>query len=629
MSLKTPPTSEEDFRTLITSNTDIDFLTASDSDSILLDASRKHPPNFKSASTNDLGYSSFDKNPGFDNRPSKRSSSFRRSRHSLIQQKYPNVGELLFDNGQIYSDVRLSFEDHGVLATRAGIPSELRLHSIVLFQSQFFKDQLSQTSAVASSSSTSNVLREKQIIVKLPTRVNEEDLVSFHCTLRLMYTKNWDHELADNLAKGVGCLSVCYEIGFHEGIEACWKWLVRKCNRDRNKEMMKRLIEAYPNLHEKYTSHVEASSSSTNLLEVPAQKSLSRTPSKRGPPLQRRSSRKSSRSSHLRRRTSSRGSGSFGSRPSSLALKPNQSDTSISSDASTSLTTQREDGHPIPFSSKSPSPVPRSPSTRPSNGELPSPPLSTSPSLSPVIPHFTSLQGNVANNGRLSPQSPPSPTKSLMSSHVKLPFPTLPPTPPPSQFGNVHLLNAWVSKFESYAISSRRSCARFPSEARQDDRCFPFLEHFASVFESIIKLGRSKQLTSPECLDYTLRMLNVIKVEHAHFHSLHMKQVHISPQIVLHRSLDAPLSILLREVLLPIEQRHLCDYLWAPSNVSNLMHLREIRSNDEDVMEEDEFDGLDQVMGEASLVRGSRVSSMEHMVVGEKMAKVMKEIMSH
>ncbi|CAG8534320.1 5417_t:CDS:1, partial [Scutellospora calospora] len=225
------------------------------------------------------------------------------NRRSLINN-YPSVGELLWDNGKMYSDVRLSFEDREGLATRAGIPSELRLHSIVLFQSQFFKEQLSQTSSNISSLPKSNMKKEKQIIVKLPYKVNEEDMVNFYCTLKLMYTKKWDTELANNLAKGVGCLSVCWEIGFHEGIEACWKWLVRKCNRDRNKEMLKKLINAYPRLHERFTHQVDnvnnESISNTYLQRAP---SLTKSSSKKGPNLPQRSMRRESRPSNARRRT--------------------------------------------------------------------------------------------------------------------------------------------------------------------------------------------------------------------------------------------------------------------------------------------------------------------------------------
>ncbi|CAG8848713.1 27953_t:CDS:1, partial [Racocetra persica] len=134
-------------------------------------------------------------------------------------------------------------------------------------------------------------MNEKQIIVRLPAYVSEEDIINFYCTLKLMYTKKWDFELADNLAKGVGCLSVCCEIGFHEGIEACWKWLVRKCNRDKNSEMMKLLIETYPNLHEQFTHQVERDGYSSD-------SKLSRNTSKRR-------SRRNNWSKHLCQRTDS------------------------------------------------------------------------------------------------------------------------------------------------------------------------------------------------------------------------------------------------------------------------------------------------------------------------------------
>ncbi|CAG8777782.1 22502_t:CDS:2, partial [Racocetra persica] len=209
------------------------------------------------------------------------------------------------------------------------------------------------------------------------------------------------------------------------------------------------------------------------------------------------------------------------------------------------------------------------------------------------------------------------------------------PTPHQLNFNNVQTLDTWISRFETYSISSRRSCAKLPLEAREDNRCFPFLEHFISIFESINQLGKVKLISSKECLDYALRMLNVIKIEHSHFHMLHntsnqrnrVEELSSQP-IVLHESLDEPLTILLKEILLPIEQKHLCDYLWAPSNVSNLMHLREIRSDNVNLMEEDEFEEFEQVMRETSLVKGSRVSQVEHMIVGEKMAKAMREILN-
>ncbi|GBB88468.1 hypothetical protein RclHR1_00150064 [Rhizophagus clarus] len=609
-------TREEDRRPLIIKE-DIDF--ESNSNSSVENLNLMEQPNANP-------FSSFDEvfyhgNNNNNNNNCKQSTS----RNNKKPKYYQSVGELLWQNGQIYSDVRLTFEDRGILASCAGIPSELRLHSLVLYQSQFFKDQLSVTSAAVPTSPNSNIIREKQIIVRLPSHVTEEDMVNFYSTLKLMYTKNWDNELANNLTKGVGCLSVCCEIGFYEGIEACWKWLVKKCNRDNNKEMMKRLIEAYPNLHEKFTEPEEKLISNSNpnpnpnsfsYLGIPLQKSSSK--SKRTPPLSRRTSRRSQRS---RRRTNSNGSGSFSKQ------KFHRTETSISSDSSASplLRYENDINHPPSLS-------------------LPSPPHSNSEN-SPITPNF----------------------------------PSLPSISPPSIFSNSRILNNWITNFESYAISSKRACSKMLPNTRKDSKCFPFLEHFVSVFESINQLGRARRITSPDALDYTLRMLNVIKIEHAHFHTLHINKLkspispsspsspssniiksrptspltppspssplpslpplpstppllpnsNNNPPIVLHESLDEPLSQIIKNVLAPIEQKHLCDYLWAPSNISNLMHLREIRSDDDDDMEEDEFDGYDQVMGEESLVKASRVSKVEHMIVGEKMAKLIREIRSN
>ncbi|CAB4405314.1 unnamed protein product [Rhizophagus irregularis] len=610
-------TSKEDRRPLIIKE-DIDF--ESHSNSSVENFNFMEQSNSSTANP----FASFDEVFCHNNKPSP--SRNKRPKY------YQSVGELLWQNGQMYSDVRLTFEDRGILASSAGIPSELRLHSLVLYQSQFFKDQLSVISAAVPTSPNSNIIKEKQIIVRLPSHVIEEDMINFHCTLKLMYTKNWDNELANNLTKGVGCLSVCCEIGFYEGIEACWKWLVKKCNRDNNKEMMKRLIEAYPNLHEKFTdpddkillnsNNSNSNSNSNSYLDIPSQKST--TKSKRTPPISRRSSRRRSR-----RRTNSNGSGSFSKQPISPLHKFNRSDTSISSDSSAS------------------------PRLRYENESTYSPPSISLPSP----PHSNSENSPITSN-----------------------FPSIPSISPPSIFSNSRILNNWISNFESYAISSKRACSKMLPDSRQDSKCFPFLEHFVSVFESINQLGRAKRITSPEALDYTLRMLNVIKIEHAHFHTLHMNKrlkspsspsspssssskshpnsprptspnpltptspssslpplpsippllpnTNNSPPIVLHESLDEPISQIAKNILAPIEQKHLCDYLWAPSNISNLMHLREIRSDDDDVMEEDEFEGYDQVMGEISLVKASRVSKVEHMVVGEKMAKLIRDIRS-
>ncbi|CAG8736043.1 11020_t:CDS:2, partial [Racocetra fulgida] len=482
----------------------------------------------------------------------KKTGSIKR-KHSQSQKttisNYPSVGELLWDNGKMFSDVRLSFEDREGLAIRAGIPSELRLHSIVLFQSQFFKEQLSQTSSNISSLPKSNMRKEKQIIVKLPYRVNEEDMVNFYCTLKLMYTKKWDSELANNLAKGVGCLSVCWEIGFHEGIEACWKWLVRKCSRDRNKEMMKKLIDAYPRLHEKFTHQVDLVNNSltelfsdTSLQRAP---SLTKSSSKKAPTLPRRSMRRENRPKATRR-----------------IAKTGESEQTL---------------------------------------------------LAPLLKSDSDTSTSTSTNSSIS----------LKVSSISLK-------------DSSTSLNTSLASIKASSTSLGTQYENLPLEAREDNRCFPFLEHFISIFESINQLGKVKLISSKECLDYALRMLNVIKIEHSHFHMLHntsnqrnrLGEELSSQPIVLHESLDEPLTILLKEILLPIEQKHLCDYLWAPSNVSNLMHLREIRSDNVNLMEEDEFEEFEQVMRETSLVKGSRVSQVEHMIVGEKMAKAIREVLN-
>ncbi|CAG8444950.1 5275_t:CDS:2 [Cetraspora pellucida] len=573
----------EDRLPLIGPDIDIELQTSSDADSVnFLDVAPLQQNDEK------LSFPIFDSSSN-----SSRTSSYKRKhspRNSFYKQdivnNYPSVGELFWNDGKMYSDVRLTFENREILAKCTGIPSELRLHSIVLFQSQFFKEQLSRSSSIPKN----NMMNEKQIIVRLPAYISEEDIINFYCTLKLMYTKNWDSELADNLAKGVGCLSVCCEIGFHEGIEACWKWLVRKCNRDKNNEMMKLLIEAYPNLHGQFTHQVENVSSFSFGNGYTSDSNLSRNTSKRR-------SQRNNRPKHLCRRIDS-----YDSDPS------NSNETTILSD-----TKSPKENEFITLLQQKQSSTTPSPFYQNLNNILPSPPLSSSSLPSPVLTDPTKSTSPTSTT--FSTINP-----SLVLSHTSHPFPVL--SQPPSQFNNIQLLNTWISKFESYSISSRRLCAKFPFEARDDNRCFPFIKHFSSAFESINKLGRSKHLTSPQCLDFALRVLNVIKIEHSHFHSLHTRSSKSnkdpsivinntttkslstqenrlsSSSIILHESLDEPLSILLNKILSPVEQKHLCNYLWAP------------------------------IMGEDSLVKGSRVSRVEHMVVGEKMVKVMREIIS-
>jgi hypothetical protein len=183
-----------------------------------------------------------------------------------------------------------------------------------------------------------------------------------------------------------------------------------------------------------------------------------------------------------------------------------------------------------------------------------------------------------------------------------------------------------------FAIMAKRACNDLPEEARMDNRCFPFLGYFVSAFEAIRELAGRALITSAEALDFSLRMLNVIKVEHTHYHALHLplserpEKGKLAPPIVLHESLDIPLANILKFALASKEQNHLCDYLWAPSNISNLMHLREILNDNGNGMDEDEFEEMNEVVGQESLMKAQRISNVEHMVVGERMAEAIREI---
>ncbi|CAG8653110.1 10207_t:CDS:2, partial [Scutellospora calospora] len=200
----------------------------------------------------------------------------------------------------------------------------------------------------------------------------------------------------------------------------------------------------------------------------------------------------------------------------------------------------------------------------------------------PTSPHTNSTFPTSLHTNSTFPTS--SHTNSTTSSHTNLTFPTSSKTLPlPTNINNVKTLETWITKFETHSIISRRTCAKFSIEFREDSKCFPFLGCFVPIFESINQLGRNNIITSKECLDFALR-----------------EELLLTQPIVLHESLDEPLTILLKEILLPIEKKHLCDYLWAPK---------------------DEFEEYERIMSEISLIEGSRVSQLEHMIVGEKMAK--------
>ncbi|KAL1925754.1 uncharacterized protein VTP21DRAFT_637 [Calcarisporiella thermophila] len=160
---------------------------------------------------------------------------------------YPNVGNLLWEAGYTLSDVRLTFDDGGRMAERSGIPPQLWLHSLILCQSEFFRKQLTSRTRPLPA-------RPRHIVVKVPPGVTKEDMLHFYVALKLIYTKAWAAELKDDLRMGCGVLSVCYEIGFAEGMEEVWRWVMLKCHRERNREMMQRLIEAYPSLYKKFAA---------------------------------------------------------------------------------------------------------------------------------------------------------------------------------------------------------------------------------------------------------------------------------------------------------------------------------------------------------------------------------------
>src|SRR6266498_4511125 len=115
MSPETLTTSEEDKRPLILKeDTDIESISNSSVENLIL---MEQP--YTSSTANP--FATFDEVFYHNNGNSKSSSS----RNNKRPRYYKSVGELLWEGGRMYSDVRLTFEDRGLLACSAGIPSEL------------------------------------------------------------------------------------------------------------------------------------------------------------------------------------------------------------------------------------------------------------------------------------------------------------------------------------------------------------------------------------------------------------------------------------------------------------------------------------------------------------------------
>ncbi|KAH8556335.1 hypothetical protein BGW37DRAFT_472124 [Umbelopsis sp. PMI_123] len=120
-----------------------------------------------------------------------------------------SIGEMLWTYGQSYSDIQISLRKSQELLKDTVIPESLQLHSIVLYQSNYFKKLL------ATPSSMKNLV--------LGPRKTKEDLVYLYVAIKLMYTKAWQQEL--NMENAQGVLSACLELEYDEGIRSVNEWL--------------------------------------------------------------------------------------------------------------------------------------------------------------------------------------------------------------------------------------------------------------------------------------------------------------------------------------------------------------------------------------------------------------------
>ncbi|KAI8056656.1 hypothetical protein BDF22DRAFT_740159 [Syncephalis plumigaleata] len=170
---------------------------------------------------------------------------------------YPSVGELLWHNPLMYSDVRLRFEDNGVLASNCSLPTVLHLHSIVLLQARFFRDRLTKLDELDGSAPAPGPGNPVDLLIRLPAQVSRVEMCAFHLTIKLMYTKQFARELNNDLERAIGVLGVCNDLGFKEGVQASWCWLAQRCARDKRIRLWERLCDAYPTLERKFRSSVD------------------------------------------------------------------------------------------------------------------------------------------------------------------------------------------------------------------------------------------------------------------------------------------------------------------------------------------------------------------------------------
>jgi hypothetical protein len=211
-------------------------------------------------SINNSGTSSGDENDSDSGMLEDSSNSSSTAKDSSVKRSfdhYPSVGELLWHNPLMYSDVRLRFKDNGVLASSCSLPTVLHLHSIVLLQARFFRDRLTKLDELDGSAPAPGPGNPVDLLIRLPAQVSRVEMCAFHLTIKLMYTKQFARELNNDLERAIGVLGVCNDLGFKEGVQASWCWLAQRCARDKRVRLWERLCDAYPTLERKFRSSVD------------------------------------------------------------------------------------------------------------------------------------------------------------------------------------------------------------------------------------------------------------------------------------------------------------------------------------------------------------------------------------
>lgn len=126
-----------------------------------------------------------------------------------------SIGEMLWTNGRTYSDVQISLSRCQQLLKGTAVPETLQLHSIVLYQSGYFRRLLAPPCSM-------------QNLALAPYKT-KENIFHLYTAIKLMYTKRWELELNSENAKGI--LAACTELEYDEGIHSVNEWIMFNNNR--------------------------------------------------------------------------------------------------------------------------------------------------------------------------------------------------------------------------------------------------------------------------------------------------------------------------------------------------------------------------------------------------------------